>query len=208
MKFHICKFNIAVELNLIASLIVVLSGTTLIHAQETDLKAIKLSSGSKEVSFKTNQIKAIFSRNFTDSLEQFLLSKSALYLTENENYLMTRPITLNVWGFGSNSIYSNSCKTYKEGYNLSLKIPSQNIESIKVTHGVEQTMNAIIGLSLTSALLVSPLTSLGKNFNSRNYYNIAGTSMAICGAAIGVNLILGERKYYLKGEGKRIWTVE
>lgn len=205
MECQISKFIIAIKI-LIASPSFFLSGP-LLQAQESDLKAFKLSSGSREVNFKENEIKALYSRNFTDSLEQFLLSKSALYLTENENYLMTRPITLNVRGFGSNSNYSNSCKTYKEGYNLSFKIPTQNIESIKVTHGVKQTMNAIIGLSLTSALLVAPLTSLGKNFNSSNYYKIAGTSMAICGLAIGVNLLFGGRKYYLKGDGRRIWRV-
>lgn len=112
------------------------------HLESQDLKCenLRLSNGNKSIALASQNYKEVYFKSLTDSIELIISTKKDLLYDASDQSILIKPIGMTSRGFGGNTNYVNTCKQYKEGSDLSLKMPISNIESNTETKSFGQSV--------------------------------------------------------------------
>ena len=91
-----------------------------------------------------------------------------------------------------------------------IKLPISDIDKIKEKREYITWPTSIIGYgALTSALIVAPIISIGKEFNTTRFKKVAGYSLITMASALTINLAFGTKIYHVKKHKHReTWTLK
>jgi hypothetical protein len=165
---------------------------------------VKLINGKDTVYFDDNLNKTICSRREFDANKEKVEFSKAVLLKDT---VLAEPHSYSKF---ERMVRYNFTIHYGQSMKKRVKIPINSIFYIKQERaGLKLVTGSAIVCSLISALIVAPLVSIGNPYKTNTYQSIANPSIAIFATALAVNLVWGNKYYYIqKHKHKKIWKIE